>query len=650
MAGPIWEPSAERVGQANLTAFRRLVSEHLEPPVSDYASLYRWSVEQPQQFWPAVWSFCGIIAGRPADAVVVDFDRMPVARWFPGAYLNFAENLLRRRDDVEALVFWNECGRQASLTYAELYEQTRRLAAALRGWGVVKGDRVAGYLPNLPETVIAMLAATSAGAIWTSCSPEFGVPAVVDRFGQSEPRILFAAVSYQYNGKRFSYLDRVRGLLEQVPSIERTVVVPYLEPPDPAGLPRHAILWDDVFAANTPAPLRFEQLPFDHPVYILYSSGTTGQPKCIVHGAGGTLIQHRKEHVLHTDLKAGDRMVYFTTCGWMMWNWLVSGLASGATLILYDGSPVYPHAAALFDLAQAERISIFGTSARYLSALAKAGVRPKQTHDLSCLRTILSTGSPLAPEGFDYVYRDVMDDVCLSSISGGTDIVSCFALGNPAGPVYRGELQTRGLGMAVEVFDDDGRPIRGRKGELVCTAPFPSMPVCFWNDPHGEKYRRAYFDRFPGVWRHGDYAEITEHDGVIIYGRSDAVLNPGGVRIGTAEIYRIVEQMPGIAESLVAGQQWEGDVRIVLFVRMRPGLQLDREGIAAIRHALRTQASPRHVPAKVIAVPDLPRTINGKLSELAVRDVIHNRPVKNTEALANPEARELFRNLPELKT
>jgi acetoacetyl-CoA synthetase len=649
MPNPIWTPSAETVARANMTAFREMVAEQIAPSVTDYASLYRWSIDNPALFWPAVWEFCGV-NGRRAARTIDYGNRMPGATWFPEAHLNFAENLMRRRDAAEAIVFWNEQGRQSAHGFDEVYEQAAALAAAMRGWGVTAGDRVAGYLPNLPETLIAMLAATSIGAIWTSCSPDFGLTGVLDRFGQTAPRILIAASSYRYNGRRYSYLERVRGLVERIDSIEHTVVVPYLEAPPAEEMPANSVLWGDALSQGAGAEARFEPLPFDHPVYILYSSGTTGKPKCILHGAGGTLLQHLKELTLHTNLKPGDRIVYFTTCGWMMWNWLASSLAVGATIVLYDGSPMYPTPDALWELAERERVNIFGTSAKYLSALDQAGVAPIENRQLEPLRAILSTGSPLAPEGFDFVYNRIKRDVCLSSISGGTDIVSCFALGNPVAPVYRGEIQTRGLGMAVEIFDETGRSLASEPGELVCTRPFPSMPVSFWDDTDGEKYRQAYFDRFSNIWHHGDWAKLTESGGVVIYGRSDAVLNPGGVRIGTAEIYRIVEQLPEIAESIVVGQEWENDVRVVLFVKLKPGEELTGELRLAIRARIRTSASPRHVPAKIIAVADIPRTINNKITELAVRDVIHNRPVRNTEGLLNPEALELFRNHEELRT
>ena len=627
--------------------------------VFDFPSLYRWSVARPDAFWPEVWEFCSVVAeerpeGKPWDEVVLGLDRMappdPVLgpRWFIGARLNFAENLLRFGDDREALVFWNEQGRQRSLTYRDLGEAVAGNAAALREHGIGPGDRVAGFLPNLPETVIAMLAAASLGAIWSSCSPDFGAGGVLDRFGQIAPRVLFCADGYRYAGKTIDSLARVREVRQRIPAIERVVVVPYLsERPDLGGIEGAVLREDWAGWRNGGTAAAFRRLPFDHPLYIMYSSGTTGLPKCMVHGAGGTLLQHLKELVLHTDLTRRDRIFYFTTCGWMMWNWLVSSLAAGATVVLYDGAPLAPPAV-LWDLVERERVTVFGTSAKYLALAEKEGLRPGRSHDVSALRAILSTGSPLAPSGFDYVYRDVKPDVHLASISGGTDIISCFALGNPIAPVWRGELQTRGLGMAVEIFDESGRPVRGRDGELVCTRPFPSMPVAFWNDPEGTRYRSAYFDQYPGVWRHGDWARLTDHDGLVITGRSDATLNPGGVRIGTAEIYRQVEQLPEVVESLVVGQEWEGDVRIVLFVRLRPGATLDDDLRDRIRRRVGEYASPHHVPRRIVAVADIPRTISGKITELAVREVIHGRPVANTEALANPAALELFRGLPEL--
>jgi acetoacetyl-CoA synthetase len=644
----MWQPSPERVEKANMTAFMRSVSERGRPTITDYSALYRWSIAQPTEFWQTVWDFCRIVSSRRADEVVVDFDKMPGARWFPGARLNFAENLLRFRDDRRALVFWNEDGFQRAVTYAELYSQVARLADALRGMGVKCGDRLAGFLPNIPETVVAMLAATSLGAIWSSCSPDFGPQGVLDRFGQIEPKILFAADGYRYDGRDFDSLERLRKIQHDLPTLEHVVVVPYLkQQPNLDGI-RQAVLWPDLMSKSRANGIAFEQLPFEQPLYILYSSGTTGAPKCIVHSAGGVLLQHQKEHVLHCDLRRDDALFFFTTCGWMMWNWLVSGLAVGCEIVLYDGSPLSPDCTVLFDMARQERISAFGTSPRYLSAIAKQGLEPRATHDLSPLRTILSTGAPLNGENFDYVYSRIKSDVCLASISGGTDLCSCFALGNPIAPVYRGELQTRGLGMKVFVYDDAAKPVVGQKGELVCAAPFPSMPVGFWGDPQGAAYRRAYFERFPGVWHHGDFAEITEHDGLVIYGRSDAILNPGGVRIGTAEIYRQVEQIPEVLESVVIGQDCQNDVRVVLFVKLRPGAALDEPLVKRIRDQIRKNTTPRHVPAKIIAVADIPRTRSGKIVELAVRDAVHGRPIKNREALANPEALDNFRGLTEL--
>jgi acetoacetyl-CoA synthetase len=654
------------VARANMTAFLDRIRQRRpvgSDAVVDFASLYRWSVGRPDAFWPEVWDFCGVMAEEragapPWDEVVVGLDRMappdPVLgpRWFTGARLNYAENLLRFRDDRDALVFWNEGGRRRSLTYAELSREVARAAAALRAHGIAPGDRVAGFLPNLPEAVVAMLASASLGAIWSSCSPDFGVHGVLDRFGQIRPRVLFAADGYRYAGKAVDSLARVREVRERIPEIERVVLVPYLaNRPDAAGIPG-AVGWEewlrDGGSTGDGATLECVRLPFDHPLYIMYSSGTTGLPKCMVHGAGGTLLQHLKELVLHTDLRREDRIFYFTTCGWMMWNWLVSSLAAGATVVLYDGAPLAPPPI-LWNMAAEERLTVFGTSAKYLALAEKEGLEPGRTHDLSALRTILSTGSPLASHSYDYVYRGIKRDLHLASISGGTDIISCFALGNPAAPVWRGELQARGLGMAVDVFDPAGRPIRSLEGELVCTRPFPSMPVGFWNDPDGAKYRAAYFEHYPGVWRHGDWARLTEHDGLIILGRSDATLNPGGVRIGTAEIYRQVEQLPEVVESLVVGQDWEGDVRIVLFVRLREGLTLDGDLCDRIRRRIREHASPHHVPRKILQVPDIPRTISGKITELAVRDVVHGREPGNVDAMANPGALRWFRDREELR-
>jgi acetoacetyl-CoA synthetase len=633
---PLWTPSAERAGRTELARFMKLAGK------SSYEELHRWSIDSSPEFWDLVWRFCQV-RGEPGLRRVLNPERMPGAKWFPEAKLNYAENLLRERDATPAIAFWGEDRVKRHLSRRQLHALVSRMAQALADAGVGKGDRVAGYLPNVPEATAALLATASLGAVWSSCSPDFGVQGVLDRFGQIEPKILFCADGYLYGGKEFDSQEKVSAVLEKLPSVEECVVIDYLGEPVSAGTSLYDFL--DPF---DPGEIRFEQLEFNHPLYILYSSGTTGVPKCIVHGTGGALLQHLKEHRLHTDVKPGDRLFYFTTLGWMMWNWLVSGLASGATVLLYDGSPFVGRGKVLFDFAEAEGMTHFGTSAKFIDAIAKAGLKPKETHRLEKLRTILSTGSPLAPEGFDYVYANVKDDVCLSSISGGTDIVSCFVLGNPIGPVWRGEIQAKGLGMAVEVFDETGKPVKREKGELVCTKPFPAMPVGFWNDPDGSKYRAAYFEKYPNVWRHGDWCEETEHGGIIIYGRSDAVLNPGGVRIGTAEIYRQVEQLDEVVESLVIGQDWEGDVRVVLFVKLKEGVTCNDQLISRLKLKIRENTTPRHVPAKVVQVADIPRTKSGKIVELAVRDVVHGRSVKNLEALANPEALEHFRDRPEL--
>ncbi len=648
MAKILWSPSPERVAGANVTRLGALVAERHGAAVDDYAALHAWSVDHPDLFWDALWDFAGVVAERKGERVLVDGDAMPGARWFPDARLSYAENLLRRRDDTVAIVFRGEDKVRRSLTFAELHDAVSRLTGALAAAGIGPGDRVAGYLPNMPETIIGMLAVSSLGAIWSSCSPDFGVRGVLDRFGQIEPKVLLSADGYHYNGKTHDSLGKLTEILAELPSVEHAVVVPYAsERPDVTGVPRGVVL-EDFVAEHPPGEIPFARLPFEHPLFIMYSSGTTGVPKCIVHGAGGTLLQHLKEHQIHTDLRRGERLFYFTTCGWMMWNWLVSGLATEATLLLYDGSPFHPDGNVLFDYADEESMAVFGTSAKYIDAVKKAGLEPARTHRLEHLRAMLSTGSPLVPESFDFVYEHVKRDLCLSSISGGTDIISCFVLGCPALPVHRGELQCAGLGMKVEAFDEEGRALVGEKGELVCTAPFPSMPVGFWNDPDGKRYHAAYFEKFPNVWCHGDYVERTESGGMVIYGRSDAVLNPGGVRIGTAEIYRQVEQLDEVVESLVIGQDWEGDVRVVLFVVLRPGLALDDALRDAIKAQIRRNTTPRHVPARIVQVSDIPRTKSGKIVELAVRDVVHGREVKNKEALANAEALEQFRDRDEL--
>ncbi len=647
MDQPLWQPSETQVHRANMTRFIAQVEADWGEPIGSYDALYQFSIADPPRFWISVKNFTDIRVQTWGDRVVENLDRMPATRWFPGARLNFAENLLRRRDDADAIVFRGEDRVRRRLSYGELYADVSRLAQALKDAGVAPGDRVCGYLPNMPESVVAMLATTSIGAIWSSCSPDFGAEGIIDRFGQIEPKILFTADGYFYNGKEIDCLERAAEVAKRIPSVSHVVVVPYAGSAG-ARVPK-AIGYDDFVATYQPQDIAFASLPFNHPVYILYSSGTTGIPKCIVHGAGGTLLQHVKEHRLHCDINPDDRVFYFTTCGWMMWNWLVSALASQATLLLYDGSPFHPSGNILFDFADEEEMTLFGTSAKYIDALAKARLAPRQTHWLRSLKTMTSTGSPLAPESFDYVYQNIKSDLHLASISGGTDIVSCFVLGNPIAPVWRGEIQTPGLGMAVAVFDEAGRVIESGKGELVCTKPFPSMPVGFWNDPGGAKYRAAYFERFPGVWHHGDYVEFTRHGGVIIHGRSDATLNPGGVRIGTAEIYRRVEQLDEVLESVVIGQPWDNDVRIVLFVVLRPGLMLDAALTQKIKDQIRKTCSPRHVPARIVQVGDIPRTKNGKISELAVRDAVVGRAVANADALANPEALSMYYDIADLK-
>ncbi|MCR9106329.1 MAG: acetoacetate--CoA ligase [Gammaproteobacteria bacterium] len=654
----MWAPNGERIASSQIMRFMLFVRQYCGVQVGpNYFSLHRWSVENPQAFWRAVWDFCEVQASEQGEAVLLDADKLPGARWFPQARLNFAENLLRFRDERTALVGLLENGERRSMTYAELYRAVAQFAAALRKHGVVAGDRVAGFMPNVEETVVAMLATASIGAVWSSCSPDFGADGVVDRFGQIAPRVLVAADGYYYNGKSCDCLDTLARVVGAIDSIECVVVVPVLgrqpaaRDPDGLAMKMAAIRgaqWYGDFLDVAATAVSFTQLPFDHPLYVMFSSGTTGKPKCIVHGAGGTLLQHLKEHRLAVDLGRDDVFFYFTTCGWMMWNWLVSGLASGCTLVLFDGAPLGGDGRMLLDAIDQEGISIFGTSARYIAGLEKAGHKPRNTHNLATLKTLLSTGSPLAHESFDYVYRDFKEDVCLSSISGGTDILSCFVGGSPILPVHRGEITAPGLGMAVAIWDDAGNPLKSGKGELVCTRPFPSCPLGFWDDADNERFHAAYFERFAGVWCQGDYAELTAHGGYIVHGRSDAVLNPGGVRIGTAEIYRQVEQVDEVLESVVVGQQWQGDVRILLFVVLRAGCTLDAPLRDRIRQLIRQNTTARHVPALIVQVDDIPRTRSGKIAELAVRDAIHGRTVANTQALANPEALELYRNLPEL--
>lgn len=629
--------------------FRRLAQERSGLTLVDYAALHAWSVEDPEKFWPLVWEFTGVVGTR-GDTVVEDLDRMPGTRWFPQARLNFAQNLLQRRDDAVALISRDENGRRRMLSFAELYDEVSRCQAALREAGVGVGDRVAAYMPNVCETVVAMLATAALGAVWSSCSPDFGTQGALDRLAQIEAKVLIAADGYRYAGKRRLVMDRVKALRAGMPTVTRVILLKNLhaEALDPGSVP-DAVLWADEVSSRPAGPVEFSSLPFDHPLYIMYSSGTTGLPKAIVHGAGGTLLQHLKELVLHTDLRADERIAYYTTCGWMMWNWLVSSLAVGATVVLIDGSPFHPRKARLFDIAEDEALEVLGVSAKFIAMAEKHGLQPGSNHQLKPLRVVLSTGSPLAPESFEWVYAQLKSSLQLSSISGGTDIVSCFALGNPVLPVFAGQLQCRGLGMAVEVWDDAGRPVAaGVSGELVCTRPFVSMPIGFFNDPDGSRYRAAYFERFEGVWHHGDYAAITADGQMIFYGRSDATLNPGGVRIGTAEIYRVVEQMPELIEAVVVGQTWKDDTRIVLFVRLAEGITLDDALRDRITTTIREQASPHHVPRRIVAVADLPRTISGKISEVAVRKVVHGEEIDNRDSLANPESLELFRNLPEL--
>ena len=644
---PLWTPTPEFARQTQLAEFMNTSGES---GFSDYHTLWKWTLKDPAEFWSAVWDFCAVL-GDKGDVLLTDADKMPGAQFFPDARLNFAENLLRRHDNMTALIFCSEAGVERSMTFAELYDAVSRFAQALKNLGVGEGDRVAGYMPNMPETIIAMLAASSLGAIWSSASPDFGAQGVLDRFGQIEPTVLVGVDGYFYNGKPVDCMSKIREVQRELKSLKKTVIVPFVsDSPDLDGL-TDTVRQDDFLAPYQAGEIPFARLPFNHPLFIMFSSGTTGVPKCIVHGQGGTLIQHLKEHRLHCDIRRDERVFYFTTCGWMMWNWLVSALASEATLLLYDGSPFHPDGHVLWEFTTKHNCKLFGTSAKYIDALKVNGLRPGDAHDVSALQVVTSTGSPLVHESFDFVYDAIKQDVHLASICGGTDIISCFMLGNPISPVWRGEIQEAGLGMAMDVFDEAGKPIPAGAGagELVCTQPFPSMPVGFWNDPDGKKYHDAYFDRFDNIWCHGDWIERTVHNGIIIHGRSDATLNPGGVRIGTSEIYRQVEQVEGVVESIAIGQDWQADVRVILFVILKDGLDLTQALEKDIKTGIRTGASPRHVPAKIVQVTDIPRTKSGKISELAVRDVIHGRSIKNVTSLANPEALELFRDIEALQ-
>jgi acetoacetyl-CoA synthetase len=646
----LWTPSDKRIRSTELYKFMQKVNKKHNKDFRDYAQLYQWSIDNIPEFWADMWEEANVIASSNYEEIIDDVTKMPGAKWFSGARLNFAQNLLRYRDDYPAIIFKGESmDVTARITYAQLYNKVARVAESMRERGLKAGDRVAGFMPNIPETIIAMLAATSTGAIWTSCSPDFGTKGALDRFGQIEPKILFTANGYSYNGKKFDSLEKIKSIFSQLSSRPDIVVVPFNDDVTDISSVPNSILFDDFMCDERNPEIRFEQLPFDHPLYIMYSSGTTGLPKCMVQGAGGILLNHIKELKLHTDVKRNDRLFYFTTCGWMMWNWMVSALSLGAAIVLFDGSPFYPDPGALFKLVEDEKVTIFGTSAKYIDSIRKEGLKPALEYDLHNLKTILSTGSPLTEENFRFVYDDIKKDICLSSISGGTDLNGCFALGNPMGHVYAGELQCRGLAMNIQAFDEEGKPQLNYKGELVCTSPFPSMPLYFWKDVSGEKYHNAYFNIYPGIWRHGDFIEINDKGGVIIYGRSDTTLNPGGVRIGTADIYRVVEAQDEVEDSLVIGQDWEGDERVILFLKFKEGYSLSEDLVKKIRNNIRSTCSPRHVPAKVIAITDIPYTINMKKVELAVKKIIQGQIVLNRDALKNPESLDLFRNIPELQ-
>jgi acetoacetyl-CoA synthetase len=649
MAKLLWKPSEAQIKNSNMYRFMGIVNEKYGQKFDEYAPLYEWSIENIAQFWATMWDFAGIIASTPYEQVIDDVTKMPGARWFSGARLNFAENLLRYRDDRVALIFKGEGQPSTRMTYAELYDEVARLAKALKDSGVEVGDRVVGFMPNMPAAMIAMLAATSLGATWSSCSPDFGIKGVLDRFGQIKPKVLFTANGYFFKGKKLDSLERIGNIIKALPSIEKVVVVPYTESEPDISAIANAVPYDSFKSSQSNLEIEFAQLPFEHPLYIMYSSGTTGLPKCMVQSAGGILIHHLKELMLHTDLKREDTIFYFSTCGWMMWNWLTSSLAAGATLVLFDGNPFHPHPGALWEMARDEKITVFGTSAGYIAALINAGVRPGETYDLTPLRAVLSTGSPLSIEGFEYIYNQVKADLQLASIAGGTDLNGCFALGNPMGPVYAGELQCRGLAMDVRAFDDKQNELINEEGELVCCKPFPSMPIYFWDDADGSKYHSAYFDVYPNIWRHGDFVTVTDRGGVVMLGRSDATLNPGGVRIGTAEIYRQVEQMEEIEDSVVIGQNWKNDIRVILFVQLAAGQELTDELKNKIKQTIRINASPRHVPAKIISVPAVPYTLNMKKVELAVKKIVQGQPVLNKDALSNPEALDYYAGIDELQ-